>query len=144
MNQNVFEFRNVTLEKLPEVAKAISRGWRHPVLLLHGSMGAGKTTFTAALMAALGCDDLVSSPTFSLVNEYQLSNGAKVFHFDLYRIENAQELWDMGLETYIDSGHKCVVEWPEKMRTFLPENFHEIFIEVADARRNITFQTYET
>lgn len=142
MNHHVFQFKNVTLEKLPEVAKALVAAWHYPVLLLHGPMGAGKTTFTAALMAALGCEDLVSSPTFSLVNEYQLPNGAKLFHFDLYRIAHQSELYDIGIEDYLESGYKCVVEWPEKMRTFMPTNHHEIFIEVAGACRNITFQTH--
>jgi tRNA threonylcarbamoyladenosine biosynthesis protein TsaE len=143
MGQSKLVFKNVSLEGLPEVTAQMCAAWHHPVLLLHGAMGAGKTTFTAALMAALGCEDAVSSPTFSLVNEYHLPNGAQVFHFDLYRVAHLEELLDMGIETYLDSQQKCVIEWPEKMRTFLPENFHEIFIEVVDAGRNITFQTHE-
>jgi tRNA threonylcarbamoyladenosine biosynthesis protein TsaE len=132
---------HLTLEQLPEVAKRIVDVWKHPVLLLRGEMGAGKTTLTAALLKALGSSDLASSPTFSIVNEYLLESGGKLYHFDLYRLKSHHEAFEIGMEEYLHSGYRCVVEWPENFLTFMPAKVHEIFLENTGASRRLTFQT---
>jgi tRNA threonylcarbamoyladenosine biosynthesis protein TsaE len=81
-------------------------------LLLKGNLGAGKTTFTQFLLKEMGCTDEVSSPTYAIVNEYDTKKG-KVFHFDLYRLNSAEEVFDIGMEEYLDSGNFCIIEWPE-------------------------------
>jgi tRNA threonylcarbamoyladenosine biosynthesis protein TsaE len=86
---------------------------QHPICLIYGEMGAGKTTFIKALCSALGVKDTVSSPTFSIVNEYLYPAGS-IYHFDLYRLKDEAELWAIGWEEYLDSGMPCLVEWPQK------------------------------
>ena len=110
------------------------------VYCFFGSMGAGKTTFIKALCAELGVTDEVSSPTFSLVNEYHTSSGEKIYHFDFYRIENEEEVYDIGYEEYLYSGHRCFIEWPEKILYLLPERYVRVAIEEAkDNQRVLTF-----
>lgn len=116
------------LTEIEEVAQAISLQIKHKVVLFYGQMGAGKTTFIQALIKQLGFDVNVSSPTFSLVNEYSNEN-TKIYHFDLYRIKSLQEALDFGFEEYIDSGYTCFIEWPEKIIPFL-EDFHTIHFNV--------------
>jgi tRNA threonylcarbamoyladenosine biosynthesis protein TsaE len=84
------------------------------VWLFRGQMGAGKTTLSKELLKQLGIDQNVQSPTFSLVNEYQTNAGETVYHFDLYRLKNIQEALAIGIEEYLDSGHICLIEWPEQ------------------------------
>ena len=96
-----------------------------------GVNGAGKTTFIKALCRSLGVGDRVSSPTFSLVNEYQAHEG-KVFHFDLYRIEEEQEALDFGIEEYWDLGAWCFVEWAERIPSLLPLHYTEVQLTVID------------
>lgn len=91
------------------------------VIAFSGEMGAGKTTFIQALCRKLGVEVEVNSPTFSLVNEYFTSDGNSVFHFDLYRIESPEELYDMGYEEYFYSESLCLIEWPEKARDLIPD-----------------------
>lgn len=108
------------------------------ILLFYGEMGAGKTTFVKAFCAALGVEDTVSSPTFSIVNEYHYSGG-KIFHFDCYRLKNQYEALDIGFEEYLYSGNYCLVEWPEKIPDLLPENYLEISLQVQpDQQRKLT------
>ncbi len=106
------------------LAKILTPG---DVVLLHGEMGVGKTVFTKGLCAALGVKDMVSSPTFTVVNEY---DGEKmpVFHFDLYRIEEADELLEIGFEEYIRRGGVCVIEWPQNAGRYLPKRCFEVTI----------------
>jgi len=92
-----------------------------PLIAFSGELGAGKTTFIQALCRELGVTAEVNSPTFSLVNEYFTTDGSSVFHFDLYRIEDPAELFDMGYEEYFYSGARCFIEWPEKARDLIPE-----------------------
>ena len=101
-------------------------------MLFQGAMGAGKTTLIKALCQKLGVSDRVSSPTFSLVNEYQALEG-KVFHFDLYRIEEEHEALDFGIEEYWDSGAWCFVEWAERIPSLLPSSYTEVQLSVIDA-----------
>lgn len=104
----------------------------HRLLAFEAPMGAGKTTFIAALCRELGVDaDAVSSPTFALVSEYRTSAGEQVFHFDFYRIENPSEALDIGLYEYLDSGCLCLMEWPGNIAGLLPEETLIIRIQVA-------------
>jgi tRNA threonylcarbamoyladenosine biosynthesis protein TsaE len=94
-------------------------------------MGAGKTTFTTAVCKALGVrEDAVSSPTFAIVNEYRAGDGKPVFHFDFYRLEDPAEALDIGLYDYLDSGHLCLMEWPENVEPLLPEETLRVHISV--------------
>jgi tRNA threonylcarbamoyladenosine biosynthesis protein TsaE len=93
------------------------------IFLFEGEMGAGKTTFIKAICDAMGVADVVSSPTFSIVNEYRSAEDKSIYHFDFYRIEDLQEAYDIGYEEYFYSGDICLVEWPEKIRELLPEEY---------------------
>jgi tRNA threonylcarbamoyladenosine biosynthesis protein TsaE len=110
------------------------------VVALYGAMGAGKTTFTKALCRVLGVPDSVNSPTFTIINEYRDKNGNPVFHFDLYRIEKLEEVYDIGIEEFLYSGRLCLIEWPEKMEQLLPEDCIRVTINVlADGSRELIF-----
>jgi tRNA threonylcarbamoyladenosine biosynthesis protein TsaE len=101
------------IDELPQASEYIASLLdRYPVCLLSGEMGAGKTTLVKAVAEALGSPDTVSSPTFSVVNEY-LYPGGSLYHFDLYRLKDENELWDAGFEEYLASGNVCLIEWPE-------------------------------
>lgn len=102
------------------------------VFAISGAMGAGKTTFIQALCRNLSVSDTVTSPTFSLVNEYRTSNNTPVFHFDLYRLRKPEELLDIGYEEYFYSGHYCFVEWPEIAAGLIPDDCLKIYIEVEE------------
>ena len=95
----------------------------YPIVLFHGQMGAGKTTLISKIMEKVGGLDRVSSPTFSLVNEYLLPNNDKIYHFDFYRIKSEEEALDIGLYEYFDSGKICLIEWPSKIENLLPDRF---------------------
>lgn len=100
------------------------------LIALYGSMGAGKTTFAAALCKVLGVEDPVCSPTFTLVNEYRLPDGDLFYHFDFYRLKNSREALDIGLYDYLDSGCLCLMEWPEVIEDLLPEETLAVHLEV--------------
>ena len=102
------------------------------VIAFSGSMGAGKTTFIQAICRSLGVEAEVNSPTFSLVNEYFTPEGESIFHFDLYRIESPEELFDMGYEEYFYSGSLCLIEWPEKASSLIPEDALRVQIRVVE------------
>lgn len=111
------------------------------VFAFYAPMGAGKTTFIKTICKELGIPDNISSPTFSLVNEYVTSDGKKVFHFDFYRIKSTTEAYDMGYEDYLYSNAYCFIEWPEKIEELLPEHYVKITIDVVNAdSRQITFK----
>ncbi|MGB4776674.1 MAG: tRNA (adenosine(37)-N6)-threonylcarbamoyltransferase complex ATPase subunit type 1 TsaE [Daejeonella sp.] len=101
------------------------------VFLFFGDMGTGKTTFIKTICKQLGVDDVVSSPTYSIVNEYESANG-KIFHFDFYRLKNEMEALDMGFEEYLYSGEYCLIEWPEKIESFWPDKYIKVDIKVSD------------
>jgi tRNA threonylcarbamoyladenosine biosynthesis protein TsaE len=114
------------------------------VWLLHGEMGSGKTTLVKSIVSELGIDSLVTSPTFSIVNEYGKLEGNKVYHFDLYRLKNETEALDIGFEEYLTSGELCLIEWPEKVSNLLPDDVFEVKIEFHDpVSRDIYFRTHE-
>ena len=111
------------------------------VIAFSGEMGAGKTTFIQALCRKLGVTAEVNSPTFSLVNEYFTGDGHSIFHFDLYRIEDPAELFDMGYEEYFFSGELCFIEWPEKASHLIPEDALRVEIVVRENDgRELQFQ----
>lgn len=103
------------------------------LVAFYAPMGAGKTTFTTAICKALGVkDDAVSSPTFSIVNEYRTASGGSMFHFDFYRITRIAEALDIGFYDYIDSGCLCIMEWPENIEEIIPEEALKVHIRVED------------
>lgn len=112
--------KKYTLQELPQIAKEVVEAAQHSVLLFYGEMGVGKTTLIKEIVKELGVSDNVSSPTFSLVNEYHSEKGDKVFHFDFYRIDDEEEALDMGVEEYFYSDNWCLVEWPNKVENLLP------------------------
>ncbi len=119
------------------VLELLNAGKGTNVWALHGAMGSGKTTITKALLNQLGSHELVASPTFSIVNEYRSKDNEPVYHFDFYRIKNEMEAYDIGTEEYFDSGHLCLIEWPEKIPSLLPTQHFEIRIEIIDEQTRI-------
>jgi tRNA threonylcarbamoyladenosine biosynthesis protein TsaE len=114
------------------------------VIAFYGKMGAGKTTFIKALCEELGVEDVITSPTFAIVNEYSLPLGGRLegalYHFDFYRIKKIEEVYDMGYEDYFYSGNLCLIEWPELIEDLLPENALRVTIEEQpDGSRTITW-----
>lgn len=120
-----------SLDGLQEVAEAVieSLDGRN-VVAFCGAMGAGKTTLISAIMEYLGSEDNVTSPTFALVNQYGTSAGDVVYHFDFYRINRIEEVFDMGYEEYFYSGDLCLIEWPELIEDLLPEDAMVVRIEI--------------
>ena len=112
--------KEYSLKELPEIAKDVLRNAKHKILLFYGEMGVGKTTLIKEIVKQLGVADNVSSPTFSLVNEYLTSTQEKVYHFDFYRIDKEEEALDMGIEEYFYSNCWCLLEWPNKVENLLP------------------------
>ena len=130
-----------TVKELPVIAEKLLKAASHyRVFALHGSLGAGKTTFIKALCQSLGTPDSVTSPTFTLVNEYMVPDKESIYHFDFYRINKVTELYDFGFEEYIDSGQYCFIEWPGIAEELLPEKSVVINIKVEeDKTRTIEY-----
>ncbi|MDQ8144284.1 tRNA (adenosine(37)-N6)-threonylcarbamoyltransferase complex ATPase subunit type 1 TsaE [Chryseobacterium sp. CFS15] len=125
------DWQNVVDSILPEL--------KHNILLLKGNLGAGKTTFTQFLLKNLGSKDEVNSPTYSIVNEYNSPKG-KIYHFDLYRLKNIEEVYDIGIEEYLDNAYLCIIEWPEVYEDELYGlNYHSMSINNTGENREITF-----
>ena len=130
--------KNYALNELNAIAKEIITSATHKILLFNGEMGAGKTTLIKEICAVLNVEDSPSSPTFSLVNEYQTTTGETVFHFDFYRIDNEEEAFDMGIEDYLYNNAWCLIEWPEKVKNLLPLETVSLNISILeDGQRNI-------
>jgi len=107
---------------------------------LYGPMGVGKTTFITALCRLLGTDDLISSPTFSIINEYSIKDGTPIFHFDFYRIKTQVELLDIGFDEYCQKEAYCFIEWPEKGEDIIPDDFLKVKLEeINDVKRVFSF-----
>lgn len=133
-------FRIQTLEEWQDVINEILPQLKHSILLLKGNLGAGKTTFTKYLLENLESNDEVSSPTYSIVNEYNSAKG-KVFHFDLYRMKNIEEAYDIGIEEYLDNAFLNIIEWPEVYEEELYGiPYHEISIEKEENTRIVEFK----
>jgi tRNA threonylcarbamoyladenosine biosynthesis protein TsaE len=128
----VFDIQD--LQHLPEVAQKIVQSAQDlpKVWAFKGEMGAGKTTLIKALGKALGIEDAIQSPTYSIVNEYISPSAGKIYHFDLYRLKSEIEALDFGIEEYLDSGYHCWIEWAERIPTLLPISYLTVAIEVAE------------
>ena len=112
-----------SLSDLPNVAEQVlSEIENKKILAFYGEMGVGKTTLIKAMCEVMGVNEVVSSPTFSLVNEYHAENGEIINHFDFYRINKIEEVYDFGYEEYFYSGNYCFIEWPEKIEPLLPDD----------------------
>ncbi len=121
-----------SLKELPFMAGMLLRlAEDYKVWLLEGDMGAGKTTLTKMVCSRLGIQDMVQSPTFSIVNQYLTGKGDTCYHFDFYRIKNEEEAMDIGVEEYFDSGNYCFVEWGEKIPNLLPAKYLKISITLG-------------
>jgi len=130
--------KNYSLDNLSEIASEIIASAENKTLLFFGEMGVGKTTLIKEICKILGVKDSISSPTFSLVNEYETSKKEKVFHFDFYRITDEEEALDMGIEEYFDNNDWCLIEWPKNIKNLLPLNAVEIHLSTLnDGKRNI-------
>lgn len=121
---------NYKLADIEEVAKQLIENLKTKTWLFYGNMGVGKTTLIKAIVKQLGCNDEVSSPTFSIINEYEINND-KIFHFDLYRIKDLEEAYNFGIEDYLDSNHYIFIEWPEKIESILTDQLDKISIEIV-------------
>jgi len=127
-----------SLDEIDNVAQKIISENPKKVILFHGDMGVGKTTLIKALAKQLGVSEATSSPTFSLVNEYQTIDNQSVYHFDFYRLNNEIEALDMGIEEYLYSGSWCFIEWAEKIPNLIPEEHSVITIQLLpDGRRSL-------
>ncbi|PQJ81663.1 tRNA (adenosine(37)-N6)-threonylcarbamoyltransferase complex ATPase subunit type 1 TsaE [Polaribacter glomeratus] len=130
--------KNFSLENLSEVAAELISSAKNKTLLFYGQMGVGKTTLIKEICKQLGVLDTISSPTFSLVNEYETLENEKVFHFDFYRITDEIEALDMGIEEYFDTNDWCLIEWPENIEILLPLDAVKIHLSILDdQKRNI-------
>lgn len=126
------------LDEINTVALQVINQNPAKVILFNGEMGAGKTTFIKALAKVLGVENPTSSPTFSLVNEYQAKEGL-VYHFDVYRLKSENEAFDFGIEDYLYSGNWCFIEWAEKIPNLIPENHTVIKISIiGDGNRKLS------
>ncbi len=134
----------IKIESLDNIHTAAKEFLAHmgngKVFAFYGKMGAGKTTFIKAVCEALGVTDVITSPTFAIVNEYTTADNSPVYHFDFYRIKKIDEVYDMGYEDYFYSGKLCFLEWPELIEDLLPEDAVKVSIAMQeDGSRIIEF-----
>lgn len=137
------EIKIQSLDHIYEAAREfIAAMGDNTVFALYGKMGAGKTTFVKALCQELGVEDVVTSPTFAVINEYRSDiAGELIYHFDFYRIKKLEEVYDMGYEDYFYSGALCFIEWPELVEELLPGNTVKVTIEeLEDGSRKLTME----
>ncbi len=126
-----------SLSELPYVAEQVIESLEgRTVVLLRGGMGAGKTTLVSRIAAQLGAEDTVTSPTFALVNQYE-GQVCRIYHFDFYRIDRIEEVFDLGYEEYFYSGDLCLVEWPEKIEPLIPDDAMVVRITVGEDEQRI-------
>ena len=135
------EIKIDSLDDIREAArKFVSHMDSHTVFAFYGKMGAGKTTFIKAVCEEMGVNDVITSPTFAIVNEYETADGESIYHFDLYRIKRIDELYDMGYEDYFYSGSTCFIEWPEMAEDLLPDDAVSVSVEEQpDGSRTISW-----
>ena len=126
------------LQDIPDVAANILKTINSKNILFHGDMGMGKTTLIKEIIKQLGVTDTVSSPTYSIVNEYKTNKDEIVYHFDFYRINSDEEAMDFGLEEYFDNDAWCLMEWPNKVENLLPLGAAQIYITAdIDTQRTL-------
>ena len=132
---------NFSLNEIDATARVLLASMeKHKVLAFHGEMGAGKTTFINALCRAMEVEDIVSSPTFSIINQYKTTKEQTVYHMDLYRIKNENEAINAGVEDCLYSGNICLVEWPDKAAGILPDDMLHLYISsIADNTRKLKY-----
>jgi len=131
---------NYSINDVDAVAKELLEHVSSKIILFYGDMGVGKTTLVKAIIKTLGSQDDVQSPTYSIVNEYKV-NDTVLYHFDLYRIESIEEVYDFGIEDYLDSNNWCFIEWPEIIEDILPDRVNRLFLELNnDKTRKIRFK----
>ena len=128
MSETILQ-KEFTLEQIPDLVSEIINTISSNKLLFYGDMGVGKTTLIKELIKQLGVDEHVSSPTFSLVNEYLSSDKKHIYHFDFYRIKDQEEAYDIGIEDYFDSPNWCFIEWPDNIKDLLPLEHVEIHLD---------------
>ena len=129
-----------SLDKIHETAlQFISQIGEQTVFAVNGKMGAGKTTFIKAICEVMGVKEIVNSPTFSIVNEYEAEGGKIIYHFDCYRINKIEEALEIGIEEYLYSGNLCFIEWSENIASLLPDSYTIVeIIENEKGQREIT------
>lgn len=117
------------IQQLPAIAKQILESFKsEKIFAFYGKMGSGKTTFIKEMCKQLGVNEVITSPTFALVNEYSGKENQTIYHFDFYRIESQEEAYDFGYEEYFYSNNYCLIEWPELIENLLPETYVKIII----------------
>ncbi len=138
----MFVRNHITSGELREVAAELVTAFpEERVFAFYGKMGAGKTTFIREVCLFLGSDDVVTSPTFAIINEYQTPGGEPLYHFDFYRLKELAEAYDLGYEDYFFSGCYCLIEWPEKVTPLLPPEHVEVTLtEDGETTRTIKAQ----
>ena len=140
------EIKIQSLDQIHEAARQfIAEMGDNTVFALYGKMRAGKTTFIKAVCEELGVSDVITSPTFAIVNEYRSDTaGELIYHFDFYRIKKLEEVYDMGYEDYFYSGALCFIEWPELVEELLPGNTIKVTIEeIENGERKVTLEDFE-
>ena len=127
---------NIKIQDIDHIREAAREFIKHigqrRVFAFYGKMGAGKTTFVKAICEELGVKDVITSPTFAIINEYGLPDGDSLYHFDFYRIKKLEEVYDMGYEDYFYSGALCFLEWPELIEELLPSDAVKVTISETD------------
>ena len=130
---------NYTLDEIDHVAKRLLKKFKNKVVIFNGQVGSGKTTLIRAIVNELGTYDKISSPTFSIVNEYKVRNGI-VYHFDFYRVNNHNEALDIGIFEYLNSDNWNFIEWADKIQVLLPKNLIKINLSViSHQKRELEF-----
>jgi len=133
-NYKYFNIKNYIIHneaELPDVIEQICTDLKYKLVLFVGDLGAGKTTSIKSLLKQLNCDDIGSSPSYSLINEYKAGE-SKIYHIDLYRLEEPQEVFNLGIEDYLYSGFYCFVEWPQIIFDYIEEPYHVFKIEIQE------------
>jgi tRNA threonylcarbamoyladenosine biosynthesis protein TsaE len=141
MRNEEMEIRITDIDHIREAAREfVEHIGDRRVFAFYGKMGAGKTTFVKAICEELGVDDVITSPTFAIINEYTSTKDDTIYHFDFYRIKKLEEVYDMGYEDYFYSGALCFIEWPELIEEILPDDAVRVSItEQDDGSRIVTF-----
>ena len=133
-----FEINNEN--ELDFISKEIFEKFKSKVFLFYGEMGVGQTAFIKSICKHLNVIDVVSSPTFSIVNQYVNDKDEFIYHFDFYRTNNKNEIFDIGYEEYLFSDSFCFIEWPERLDNLLPNKYLEIKMKLRDGNRVITIK----